>query len=73
MEYVTTGKAAKIIGCSPQQVRTLVRNGKLEAIKEESPNSRTGYVHMVSLNAVRAYRRTNQSKGWPRGKRRKQA
>ena len=66
---MTPKEASEIIGCSPQQVRTLIRSGKLRATKIKAPGGRHSYD--LSKRVVNKYRDQPQSCGYPRGKRRK--
>jgi len=61
-------QAAAIIGCSPQQVRTLIRNGTLPATKLAILG---GFVYEIAKKDVVRYARTPQKHGWPRGMPRK--
>ena len=64
---MTPKQAAKIIGCSPQQVRTLIRKGTLWAKKVPTDQNQHGYTYNVDCQSVRAYAKRPQSQGWPRG------
>ena len=57
-------QASRIIGCSPTQVRVLIRKKKIKAVHREMPG---GYYYDVSLSEARRYRDTEQTGGWPRG------
>lgn len=61
---MTPKEAAKVIGCSPQQVRTLIRTGKIKATKREGLR---GVVYNVSLREATRYKNKPQTRGWPRG------
>jgi len=62
---VTATEAAALIGCSPAQVRVLIRTGKIKAIKRKMPG---GYYYVVSVAEAKRYRDTPQKHGgWPRG------
>lgn len=63
---MTPRQAAAIIGCSPQQVRTLIRTGKIKATKRPTPTF-PGYCYSVSRREAERYRDKPQIKGWPRG------
>ena len=60
---MTPKQAAAVIGCSPQQVRTLIRTGVLKATKK----SVTTYRYSISRREAERYRDKKQTKGWPRG------
>lgn len=65
---MTPRQAAAIIGCSPQQVRTLIRTGVIKATKRFTPGNTTpGYCYSVSRREAERYRDKPQTKGWPRG------
>ena len=70
MKTVTPTQAARMIGCSPQQVCTLIRTGKLIAIKEETDCNQHGFRYFLSIQSVKAYAKKPQTKGFPRGKKR---
>ena len=61
---MTATQAARIIGCSPQQVRVLIRKGTIKATRWDMPG---GYYYDVSQVEAERYRDTEQTKGWPRG------
>ena len=63
---MTIKEAATVIGCSPQQVRHLIRSQKLAAIKTVDPIG-YGYFYNVRPASVKAYAAKPQLKGWPRG------
>ncbi len=56
--------AAKIIGCSVSQVRTLCRNGNLPSTRKKILG---GYIYDIPREAVLAYAKKPQKQGWPRG------
>ena len=63
-------EAAKIIGCSPQQVRTLIRQGKLRARRVKTDTDRNGkrlYVYHLTKDQVVRYAALPQTRGYPRG------
>ena len=64
---MTPRQAAERIGCSPQQVRTLIRNGTLRATKVKNPYG-VGYYYQVNTSDVRRYRNRKQTVGYPRGR-----
>lgn len=64
---MTPTQAAKIIGCTPGQVRTLVRAGKIGATKTKQPG---GYYYEITPQEVKRYSKIVNG-GWPRGKKRK--
>lgn len=60
-------EAAKIIGCSTTQVRHLIRKGKIQATKKESPTF-YGYTYHITQTEAERYRDKPQTGGgWPRG------
>ncbi len=61
---MTPTQAAKLIGCSPQQVRTLIRTGRLKATHLPS-HYRCKYA--ISKAEAKRYRDAPQKQGWPRG------
>ena len=61
-------QAAKIIGCTPQQVRYLARTKQLRATRRLMPG---GYYWEIREEAVRDYAAKPQSRGYPRGQARK--
>ena len=65
---MTPKQAAAVIGCSPSQVRALIRTGKIKATKHLTPGSTTpGYYYTVTRREAERYRDTPQKQGWPRG------
>lgn len=64
---VNTREAAAIIGCSPQQVRTLIRSGRLKATPVHTP---FGHYFELLRKDVEKYRDIPQLVGYPRGRRR---
>lgn len=65
-QMITTNKAARIIGCSPQQVRTLLRKGALKGKKTERDEWK-----VEEEDAIR-YSKVKIARGWPRGVARKE-
>jgi excisionase family DNA binding protein len=61
---MTAKEAAKVIGCSSQQVRHLIKVGKIRAEKYEIPG---GFYYDISQKEVERYRDIEQRGGWPRG------
>jgi len=68
---MTPRQAAQIIGCSPQQVRTLIRAGVLKARPIPSANNPAGYEWQVPRSEALRYAGAKPKRGWPRGKPRK--
>ena len=68
---MTPSEAASHIGCSPQQVRTLIRSGTLKANRVESKNNQHGFVYDVDWSEAERYRLMPQVQGFPRGRKRK--
>lgn len=64
---MTPSEAAKVIGCSPQQVRTLIRVGLVSARKVKTKNNQFGYRYEISLEEAERYRDKPQGRGYPRG------
>lgn len=60
-------QAASIIGCTPQQVRTLIRTGKLKARKKPTTANQHGYLYEITEAEAVRVRDTEQTRGWPRG------
>ncbi len=65
---MTATEAAKIIGCTPQQVRTLIRTKKIKAKRIKYPG---GYYYQIQRREALRYRNTPQTCGFPRGQKRK--
>lgn len=61
---MTPKEAAKVIGCSPEQVRHLIRHSKIKAGRHKIPG---GFVYDISSREARRYRDKEQICGWPRG------
>jgi len=64
---MTPSQAAKVIGCCASHVRTLIRNGKLQAKKIAALYDPTGYYYEVSITEAKRYRDKPQTVGFPRG------
>ena len=64
---MTPSQAAIVIGCSPQQVRTLIRTGKIQAERVDTP---FGFYYNVTQTEAEQYRDSspNYGRGWPRGR-----
>lgn len=56
-------QAATELGVTPQQVRWLVRNRKLNGSKRKSANNQHGYEYDISQAAVNRYARTDRRPG----------
>lgn len=69
MEELTTNEAAKIIGCSIQHVRTMIRSNKLNATKHPLPTY--GFYYTVPREEAERVRDMGQTTGFPRGARRR--
>lgn len=65
---MTPSQAARVIGCSTQQVRTLIRSGKIKARKRKAE---FGYYYDITQEEAERYRDEKPDRGWPRGKARK--
>jgi len=68
---MTATEAARLIGCHPRYVRSLIVQGKLRATvvpvgDDRLHPYRTRYD--VTLEEVRSFLREPQSRGWPRGR-----
>jgi len=61
---MTPREMADIIGCSVQQVRTLIRKGSINAKTKEIPG---GFCYDISPKEVEKFRVQPQTGGWPRG------
>jgi hypothetical protein len=57
-------EAAKIIGCTPQQVRTLCRKGTIKATKRIT---KLGPYWEIAKKEAERYRDKEQKGGFPRG------
>ena len=64
---MTPRNAARKIGCSPGQVRTLTRNGTLKARNKPSTHNQHRYEWFIYAASVAAYAAKPQAGGWPRG------
>ena len=71
IKFLTTNQAAAVIGCSPQQVRVLVRQGKLKHRRKKSAKNPVGYDLEIEQPSAKAYSKTIPKRGWPRGQKRK--
>lgn len=72
---MSTDEAARLIGCHPRHVRTLISRGKLAATLRPAINQQGQQYRMaydVSLEEVRRFLDNPQRQGWPRGKPRNQ-
>lgn len=67
---LTPSKAAEVIGCSPQQVRTLIRKEIIKARKVVNDCSPVGYVYYVDYHEALRYKSIAVSGGYPRGRKR---
>lgn len=65
---LSTKEAADIIGCCPQHVRLMIKQGKLKA---ESVGCPTGIYYLIELNEVRRVAKLSHDRGRPRGARSK--
>ena len=66
---MTPSAAAKIIGCSTQQVRTLIRKGTMNGIKVPYGLNNVKYMWDVTQKEAERIRdRKLSGTGWPRGK-----
>lgn len=65
-KMLTPSQAAAIIGCSDNNVRTLIKAGKLRGRVTSTPWGSVYY--LVREEDARAYASTVQTRGWPRGK-----
>jgi len=70
--------AAKVIGCSPRTVSTLIHAGRLKATKVKSDISRLsryGFIYSIkkedAIKARNAYGKRKEKRGWKRGRSRK--
>lgn len=73
MKMLTPKEAAVVVGCSPQQIRTLIRKGTLKAKKVNRWKDSNGdwrYSYAISASEARRYAREPQTRGFPRGKKR---
>lgn len=69
---MNTREAAEELGVSTNQVRWLIKNGRLEATKKESRHNQHGYEWHITKRAVLACTRSKDPTkgGWPPGKKR---
>ncbi len=63
---MTPNEAANILGCSTQQVRTLIRTGKLKAKKRKtdptlSGSNQYGFAYLLNLKDVRRLAKIRQA------------
>ncbi len=65
---MTATEAAMLIGCTPQQVRTLIRTKKIKAKRIKYPG---GYYYQIQKREALRYHNKPQTCGFPRGKARK--
>lgn len=65
---MTPRQAAAVIGCTANQVRHLIRSGRIKARRIESETF--GFSYEVSPGEAERYRDSEQSKGFPRGAKR---
>ena len=65
-DYMTASQAAIIIGCCTAHVRLLIRRNRMPATIVT--DKQFGRHYEVSIAAVIAYRDTQQTRGYPRGK-----
>lgn len=68
---MTPKKAAEVIGCSISQIKYLIKTKQLKARKVKTETNRHGYCWDIHHSSVNKYAKSQQSKGWPRGKERK--
>lgn len=69
---MTPKEAAAIIGCSPQHVRTLIRQGKIKARQVSMPGfGSAGYIYYISEKEAARVAAIPQSGGYPRGRKRR--
>jgi len=66
---MTTNEAANYLGCSIQNVRYLIRKGKLEYRVHKTLQGQKYYT--VKKQSVEQYKQEPQIQGWKRGKSRK--
>jgi len=71
MKTLTPKQAAVVIGCSPQQVRYLIYNKKIKAIKIKTDCNQHGYRFAIPKNEAQRYADKPQTVGYPRGVQRK--
>lgn len=64
---MTASQAAKVIGCTVGQVRTLIRQGTLKAKRVQSPYVPKGHYYNITPKEVERYRDKPQLCGFPRG------
>ncbi len=70
---MTPRQAAEVIGCSVRYVRTLIHAKKLKAqLKLQDMGQGGPYTQVWDIHPREAgrFKRTIQTKGWPRGKKR---
>lgn len=64
-------EAADVIGCSVPHVRALIRDGKLKAKKVPLEHG-GGFYYEIKPTEVERYKNLPPSRGYPRGKKRKE-
>lgn len=69
---MTVKEAAAIIGCTTQQICTLIRCGTLPARRVNRPSG-NGYTYSVTVFAAKRYRDKPTHGGYPRGRSRESA
>lgn len=71
---MTPREAAEVLGCDVDHVRWLIRHRKLKA-KPQIVRDASGRVvfrqYSIHPNAVKQYANKPQTRGWPRGRKRK--
>jgi hypothetical protein len=72
---MTPRQAADFIGCTPQQVRTLIRLGRIKAKRTANKDYRGNpiegsYTYLINMQEVERYKEIPRSGGYPRGRKR---
>lgn len=68
---LTAKESAKILGCTVQHIRLLIRKELLDAEKLPSKNNQYGFEYLIPKESVVKYKKLNFSRGCPRGVKRK--
>lgn len=63
-------EAARIIGCSVQNVRIMIVNGTMKAVKKPDPFKKEGHIYEIELQEINRIKNVVQTVGFPRGQKR---
>ena len=70
LQLITPKQAASIVGCSPQQIRYLIRKNILRATKVATDCNQHGYRYSIFAHEAERYAKQPQATGFPRGQKR---